>query len=105
MKSLVFKTLKLIIWLIVMLFVLRFTVFSSNNSFALQPDWFSGDKNDCGNGCYTLVLYSNIGFPIQIDGSSTGGPYWLAWTINIATAATAGIIIAIILYKLRFKKS
>lgn len=95
---------KLMVWVVLMTAFLHFFTLSTDNSLSLQPDWFSGDQNDRGNGIYTLVNYSNPGFPIQIDGSSTEGPYWLAWAINITTAVIVGVIFAIILHKLRYKK-
>lgn len=101
----IIPAIKIIIWVLLMLAFLRFFTLSQDNRLSFQPDWFSGDKNNCGNGCQTLVGYSSPGFPIQINGSSTEGPYWLAWTINIATAVIIGMIFAIILYKLRVKKS
>ncbi len=94
---------KLMVWAVLMTAFLNFFTLSTDNSLSLQPDWFSGDQNDRGNETYTLVEYSNPGFPIQVDGSSTEGPYWLAWIVNIFTAVIVGIIIAIILYRLSLR--
>lgn len=100
----VVPAIKVVIWMVLMLAFLKFFTISQDNSLSFRPDWFSGDKNYCGNGCQTLVAYSNPGFPIQINGSSTNGHYWLAWTINIATTIIAGVIFAIILRRLYPKK-
>lgn len=96
--------LKIGVWAVPMISFLHFFTLSADNSLSLQPDWFSGSQNNRGNGVYTLVGYSNPGFPIQIDGSSTDGPYWLAWTINIVTAVIVGVVIALVLYKFPFRK-
>ena len=85
-----------------MFWTVRLCIFTTND-YALQPNWFSGDKNlgfSGTTGTYSLVRYADYGFPIRIDGSSTEGPYWLAWTINITTTVVAGIIIVIILHKM-----
>jgi hypothetical protein len=87
------------IWIVAVLFFLRYVTLALSNSLALQPNWFYGDKNDCGNGCDLAVGYSSYGFPIEIDGSSVTGHYTLAWTINYAFAAICAAGLAWLLFK------
>lgn len=90
---------KIILWLVVVLCLLKFMTSARDNSYAISPSWFSGDKNSCGEGCKTMVAYSNIGFPIAINGSSTSGPYWLAWLINLSVVAIVATALAWLLIK------
>lgn len=90
---------KVFVWLVVMVGFLHFITLSSDNSYALTPNWFSGDKNYVDNETYTAVAYSSPGFPVRIEGSSTEGRYALAWSINIGFALLAGASLAWLLVK------
>lgn len=90
-----------------MFWIVRLCIFTTND-YALQPNWFSGDKNSGYSGntsTYLLVNYPDYGFPIRIDRSSTDGLHWLAWSINIGFTIIIGIALAKILASIAYKKN